>query len=81
MTDFREIPHDERDPSPWLALYLDDSTPLPDHVKAAWLKDSSSRSRQFLLPFLRPLARLRLWLSSSIRPWAQFWPSPRSPRR
>ena len=40
MTDFRDIPHDERDPSPWLALYLDDSTPLPDHVKAAWLKDS-----------------------------------------
>ena len=62
MTDFRDIPHDERDPSPWLALYLDDSTPLPDHVKAAWLKDSSSRSRQFLLPFLRPLARLSIIL-------------------
>ena len=62
MTDFREIPHDERDPSPWLALYLDDSTPLPDHVKAAWLKDSSSRSRQFLLPFLRPLARVSIIL-------------------
>ena len=62
MTDFREIPHDERDPSPWLALYLDDSTPLPDHVKAAWLKDSSSRSRQFLLPFLRPMARLSIIL-------------------
>ena len=60
MTDFREIPHDERDPSPWLALYLDDSTSLPDHVKAAWLKDSSSRSRQFLLPFLRPMARLSI---------------------
>lgn len=62
MTDFREIPHDERDPSPWLALYLDDSTPLPDNVKAAWLRDSSSRSRQFLLPFLRPLARLSIIL-------------------
>ena len=62
MTDFREIPHDERDPSPWLALYLDDSTPLPDHVKAAWLKDSSSRSRQFFLPFLRPMARLSIIL-------------------
>ena len=62
MTDFRDIPHDERDPSPWLALYLDDSTPVPDHVKAAWLKDSSSRSRQFLLPFLRPLARTSIIL-------------------
>lgn len=62
MTDFRDIPHDERDPSPWLALYLDDSTPVSDHVKAAWLKDSSSRSRQFLLPFLRPLARTSIIL-------------------
>ena len=62
MTDFRDIPHDERDPNPWLALYLDDSTPLPDHVKAAWLKDSSSRSRQFLLPFIRPRARVSIIL-------------------
>ncbi|WP_331711650.1 DUF6999 family protein [Bordetella parapertussis] len=31
--------------------------PLPDPVKQAWLADSSSASRQYLLPFLRPLAR------------------------
>ena len=49
--------HDPLDPSPWLALYLDRSTPLPDKVKKAWLTDSSSSSRQYLLPFLRPLAR------------------------
>ncbi len=49
--------HDPADPSPWLALYLDRSTPLPDNVKRAWLTDSSSGSRQYLLPFLRPLAR------------------------
>ncbi|CAN5871838.1 hypothetical protein BH11PSE13_BH11PSE13_38540 [soil metagenome] len=55
--DFLSRPPDERDPSPWLALYLDQSTPLPDDVKAAWLGDSSSASRQYLLPFLRPLAR------------------------
>lgn len=55
--DFLSRPYDERDPSPWLALYLDQSTPLPDEVKAAWLTDSSSASRQYLLPFLRPLAR------------------------
>jgi hypothetical protein len=48
---------DPRDPSPWLALYLDQSTPLPDHVKKAWLADSEAPSRQFLLPFVRPLAR------------------------
>ena len=56
--DFLSKPWDERDPSPWLALYLDQSTPLPDNVKCAWLADSSSASRQYLLPFLRPLARL-----------------------
>ena len=60
--DFLEQPWDERDPSPWLALYLDQSTPLPDAVKAAWLRDCSSGSRQYLLPFLRPLARLSIIL-------------------
>lgn len=57
VADFLAQEHDLRDPNPWLALYLDQSTPLPDEVKAAWLADSSSRSRQYLLPFLRPLAR------------------------
>ncbi|XZG69544.1 DUF6999 family protein [Chitinibacteraceae bacterium HSL-7] len=60
LPDFMADAHDPRDPSPWLALYLDQSTPLPDHVKMAWLKDSSSRSRQYLLPFIRPLARLSI---------------------
>ena len=55
--DFTEQPWDERDPNPWLALYLDQSTPLPDAVKAAWLHDCSGGSRQFFLPLLRPLAR------------------------
>lgn len=50
-------PHDPRDPNPWLALYLDQSMPLDEEAKRAWLADSSSRSRQFVLPFLRPLAR------------------------
>ena len=58
--EFNDHVWDERDPSPWLALYLDQSTPLPDDVKAAWLRDCSSSSRQYLLPFLRPLARLSI---------------------
>lgn len=65
--EFLERGHDPADPSPWLASYLDRSTPLPDAVKAAWLKDSSSRSRQFLLPFLRPLARLFIILIQIIK--------------
>lgn len=55
--DFLSMPHDARDPSPWRALYLDQSTPIDEAVKHAWLVDSSSASRQYLLPFIRPFAR------------------------
>lgn len=65
--EFLKQAHDERDPSPWLALYLDQSTPLPDDVKAAWLADSSSGSRQYLLPFLRPIARLTIILIQIVK--------------
>jgi hypothetical protein len=65
MTDLPEFlaeTHDPRDPSPWLALYLDQSTPLPDEVKRVWLTDSSSSARQYLLPLVRPFARLAIVL-------------------
>lgn len=65
--DFLSRPHDPDDPDPWLALYLDRSTPLPDDVKAAWLADSSSASRQYLLPFLRPIARLCIILIQVVK--------------
>ncbi|MBM79233.1 MAG: hypothetical protein CMJ78_01410 [Planctomycetaceae bacterium] len=53
-----DISHDPRDPNPWVALYLDTSVPFHPHAKAAILIDSSSRSRQFLLPIIRPFCRL-----------------------
>ena len=56
-TDFDTMPHDPRDPNPWLALYLDQSTPISVDAKNAWLRDSSSWSRQFVLPLVRPFAR------------------------
>lgn len=65
--DFLTKNYDARDPSPWLALYLDQSTPLPDHVKKSWLKDSESLSRQFLLPFARPIARTFIVLIQIIK--------------
>lgn len=55
-----DAPHDPRDPNPWLALYLDASGPLADDVKRAWLCDAASKSRQFVLPVVRPLARLSI---------------------
>ncbi len=60
--DWLHAPHDPRDPNPWLALYLDASGPLADDVKCAWLADAACRSRQFLLPVVRPLARLAIVL-------------------
>lgn len=60
--DWLHAPHDPRDPNPWLALYLDASGPLADDVKCAWLADAASRSRQFVLPVVRPLARLSIVL-------------------
>ena len=67
IPDFLSKPHDPQDPNPWRALYLDRSTPLPDEVKQAWLADSSSSSRQYLLPFLRPLARLMIVLIQIVK--------------
>lgn len=60
--DWLNAPHDPRDPNPWLALYLDASGPLADEVKRAWLTDAASRSRQFVLPVVRPLARVSIVL-------------------
>ncbi|MGH9556645.1 MAG: DUF6999 family protein [Terriglobales bacterium] len=59
---FDAIPYDQRDPDPWLALYLDRSVPIDDEAKAALLLCNRSRSRQFLLPLVRPLARLTIIL-------------------
>ena len=58
--DFNTLQHDPRDPNPWMALYLDQSTPIDPDVKCAWLIDSSSWCRQFGLPIIRPLARMTI---------------------
>lgn len=65
--DFISRGHDAADPSPWLAMYLDLSTPLDEEVKQAWLADSSSRSRQFVLPFMRPFARTLIVLFQVVK--------------
>ncbi|CAN5144204.1 hypothetical protein BH11PSE11_BH11PSE11_06010 [soil metagenome] len=57
IPDFLTATHDASDPNPWLAVYLDASIPIADDAKLAWLEDTSSWSRQFLLPVVRPLAR------------------------
>ena len=57
---YEKAPFNPEDPNPWLALYLDMSLPLSDDVKAALLANSGSRSRQFLLPLIRPVAKLSI---------------------
>lgn len=66
-TFMREFSSSTRDPNPWLAMYVDQSLPLPNHVKAALLRGLASRSRQFLLPIVRPIARLSIVLIQVIR--------------
>src|SRR5262245_26174824 len=57
---YENAPFNPEDPNPWLALYLDMSLPLSDEVKAALLANSGSKSREFLLPLVRPCAKLTL---------------------
>ncbi|HLX85909.1 MAG TPA: hypothetical protein VKR59_18565 [Terriglobales bacterium] len=57
---YEKAPYNPTDPNPWLALYLDMSLPLSDEVKAALLANSGSKSRQFLLPLIRPCAKLSM---------------------
>lgn len=68
--DFLDQAYDPRDPSPWLAMYLDRSTPIDEAVKRAWLADSSSWSRQYLLPFIRPFARTMIVLIQVLKVFA-----------
>jgi len=71
-----DLTHDPANPSPWLALYLDESVPMPDAVKEAWLVDASSRSRQYLLPFVRPLARFAIKAIQVLKiVWPKRWHS------
>ncbi|MEK3883632.1 hypothetical protein [Paenibacillus sp. PL2-23] len=59
---FNQMPHDKNDPNPFLAIFLDTSIPFDEEAKAMYLRDCSSKTRQFLLPLLRPLARLAIIL-------------------
>jgi hypothetical protein len=65
--DFLSEPHDPRDPSPWLALYLDQSVPMAEIAKRSWLADVASHSRQFFLPVARPFARVCIILVQAFR--------------
>ena len=56
-----------RDPDPWLALYLDQSIPLDDDAKKDLMRGMRRPSRRLLLPLLRPLAGILIILFSVVR--------------
>lgn len=70
--------HDPADPDPWAALAMDRSLPFDQQAKAALLRDQRSHSRQFLLPFARPIARLSIVLIQILK--ALFPRFPHAPR-
>jgi len=59
--------HDFSNPDPWVALDLDQSTFFDSSAKAALLRNNASRSREYLLPIIRPLARLSIILVQLLR--------------
>lgn len=54
--------HDERDPNPWLAMYLDSSIPINRKTKEALMKDNGSRSRRYLLPLIAAWSKFHMLL-------------------
>ena len=68
-----ETKHDPTDPNPWQSIWLDTSIPINLGVKQAWLRDSNTWSRQFLLPFVRPLARLTIILLQVVKTVIPNW--------
>ena len=70
--------HDPADPDPWAALAMDRSLPFEPAAKSALLRDQRSPSRQFLLPFVRPLARTSIVVAQIFK--AVFPRFPHAPR-
>jgi hypothetical protein len=59
--------HDFTNPDPWVALTLDQSTYFDARAKAALLRGNASKSRRFLLPIVRPLARFSIVVAQTLR--------------
>jgi hypothetical protein len=53
--------HDERDPNPWLAMYLDNSIPINDRTKLSLMRDNNSKSVQYLLPLIKIFSKILMF--------------------
>jgi hypothetical protein len=70
----RMVTYDTSDPDPFLALMADRSLPLDPDAKLALIRDQSSRSRQFLLPIVRPFARAMIVVAQLVHIVSPRWP-------
>ena len=53
--------HDERDPNPWLAMYLDLSIPINNTTKLSLMRDNDSRSAKYLLPLIKVTSKITMF--------------------
>lgn len=53
--------HDNRDPNPWLAMYLDNSIPINEDAKRALMRDNDSKSTRYILPFIKIWSRITMF--------------------
>jgi hypothetical protein len=67
---FETLENNPRDPSHWHALFLDNSIPFNPDAKAAFLYDSSRKTKQFLYPFIKVFARLGIILLQVLKTMA-----------
>lgn len=54
--------HDERDPNPWLAMYLDLSIPLNDTTKLCLMRDNDSKAAKYLLPVIKVISKVLMFI-------------------
>jgi hypothetical protein len=53
--------HDDRDPNPWLAMYLDNSIPINDRTKLSLMRDNSSKAKKYLLPLIFVWSKIQMF--------------------
>ncbi len=53
--------YDQRDPNPWLALFLDDSIPINKISKEALMRDNNSFSRRYFFPLIFIWSKLSMF--------------------
>jgi hypothetical protein len=72
---FDTATYDPKNPSPWLALYLDQSLPIDPDAKAALLRGAASWSRSWMLNIIRPFVFVFFVFVKILRGISPRWPN------